>query len=172
MKILFRIGLALIALVIIIVVAAYCKAPEYHVERSLHVEASPEKTYAVFSDLQQFPKWSPWEKLDPAMKKTITNSSYAWAGNDQVGEGLMTVTNSVLNERVEIKLAFLKPFASECQTVWAVAKDGDGSKVTWTMDGRNEGVLARVMGLLFNMDKMIGPDFQRGLENLKKLVIG
>ena len=159
-----------------VLVAGSMQAPEYHVERSLTVNATSEKIYAALSDFEQFPKWSPWEKLDPALKKTITGppatvgSSYAWAGNDKVGEGKMTITRVVPNELVEIKLDFLKPFASTSQTLWSVAKEGNGSKVMWTMDGRNEGLIPKTMSLFMKMDKMVGPDFERGLSNLKKLV--
>ena len=97
-----------------------------------------------------------------------TGAIYAWSGNDQVGEGRMTITESQPSERVGIHLEFLKPFASTSETLFAFQPQGDAVKVTWTMKGENN-FFAKAFGLFMNMDKMIGGDFEKGLAQLKTL---
>ncbi|MGE0492064.1 MAG: SRPBCC family protein [Vulcanimicrobiota bacterium] len=158
-----------------VVVAALMQPPEYHVERSIKIAAPPAEVYAVIADLDRYGEWSPWESLDPKMKKTIqgepgqVGTSYAWSGNSKVGEGKMTIRQAIEGERIDLDLEFLKPFASSCQVAWVLAPDGEGTRMTWSMDGRNDGLVPRVFGLLMDMDGMIGKDFQSGLERLKTI---
>jgi hypothetical protein len=142
-----------------------------HVERQTTLAAPPDVTLSQISDFHQWAAWSPWEKLDPNMKKTYAGvgvgSSYAWAGNDQVGEGRMTLTG-VDAQRVTIKLEFLKPFAATYTTTFVASSEGSGTRLTWNMDGRAD-YLTKLMGIFMPMDKMVGPDFERGLAQLKPL---
>jgi hypothetical protein len=148
----------------------------YHVERSTTVNAPADAIYSHVADLHNWAAWSPWEKLDPAMKKDYAGdpgavgSSYHWAGNDKVGEGRMTITKTDPGKDVDMDLEFIKPFAGKCKTALAFAPDGAGTKVTWSMDGESS-FMAKAMELFGgNMDKMIGPDFEHGLAGLKSLV--
>jgi hypothetical protein len=148
----------------------------YHVERSTTVNASTDAVYGHVADLHQWGAWSPWDKLDPAMKKDYSGdagaigSSYHWTGNDKVGEGRMTVTQADPGKDVGFDLEFIKPFAGKCKTGFAFAPEGAGTKVTWTMDGTSN-FMAKAMELFAgNMDKMIGPDFEHGLAGLKQVV--
>ncbi|MCA9793150.1 MAG: SRPBCC family protein [Candidatus Eremiobacteraeota bacterium] len=166
--------LALVGLLIVgILVAASLQPPDYHVERSIVIAAPPAEVYALISDLNRYREWSPWESLDPDMKRVIEGQpgqvgmSYAWAGDNKVGEGKMTISQAVEGERVGLELEFLKPFASTCQVSWVLTPEGDGTRMTWSMDGRNEGLIPRVFCLFMDMDQMIGKDFDKGLQMLK-----
>jgi hypothetical protein len=169
-KILIGLG-ALFALLLIII---SLQPATFHVERSISMAAPPEAAFAQVNDFHGWSAWSPWEKLDPALKRTHdgapagVGAKYAWAGNKDVGEGRMTIEKSEPGKLVSIKLEFLKPFEATNQATFTFAKTPEGSKTTWAMDGKNN-FISKAMSLVMNMDKMIGPDFERGLASLKTI---
>lgn len=142
------------------------------VERSAKIAAPPAAVYAQVADFHAWAAWSPWEKLDPAMKKTFSGpetgpgASYAWAGNDKVGEGRMTVLSATPGQELTLKLEFFKPFAATDTASFKFAPDGRGTQVVWAMAGENN-FAAKAMGIFMDMDKMIGGDFEKGLAQLK-----
>jgi carbon monoxide dehydrogenase subunit G len=146
----------------------------YKVTRSTQIAAPPAAAFALINDFHNWDAWSPWAKLDPNMKTTYsgpasgTGASYHWSSPmDNVGEGRMTITNSVPAERVEIKLEFIKPFASVARTEFTIQPSASGSSVEWTMNGESD-FMAKAFGLFMGgMDKMIGPDFEKGLTQMK-----
>lgn len=152
-------------------------ADTYVVERSTRIEASPAEVFDHVVDLHKWEAWSPWAKIDPAMRTTYTGepgavgSTYHWVGNRKVGEGQMTVADIEAPERVAIDLKFVKPFKSESVTEILVAGDDDTSTVTWRMTGEHNW-MSKLMGIFRSMDKMIGPDFEKGLQDLKATVEG
>ncbi len=174
-----KLFLGLVALLLLSVIgvlgAAYMQPADYRVERSVIIKAPPEEVYSVISDFGRWGEWSPWEKLDPDMRKSVTGTPgepgyrYVWEGNDQVGQGSMTVVRAVPNERIEIKLEFLKPFQASSETLWELKPEGESTRMTWIMEGRNEGLMAKLFSMLMGMDKMIGADFEEGLSHLKRV---
>ncbi|HEY1099005.1 MAG TPA: SRPBCC family protein, partial [Myxococcota bacterium] len=147
-----------------------------HVERSGTVNGTPALVFARLNSMKSFPLWSPWQQLDPNMNKTFSGpdegvgSSYWWSGNDDVGEGKMTITESRPGEGVVDTLEFIRPFAQESVVTFTVKPASDTtSTVTWAMDGDN-GFMAKAAGLFMDMDTMIGADFERGLKNLDTVV--
>ena len=167
-KILIGLG-ALLALMLIVI---SLQPATFHVERSITMAAPPEAAFAQVNDLHAWGAWSPWEKLDPALKRTYDGApagigaKYAWVGNKDVGEGRMTVEKSEPGKLVGIKLEFLKPFEATNTATFTFEKTPDGNKTTWAMDGNNN-FISKAMCLVMDMDKMIGPDFERGLASLK-----
>ncbi len=150
-------------------------ADRFSVERSEVISATPQKVFSLVGNLQGWDEWSPWAEMDPNMTKTYggeqgeVGSSYHWTGNRKVGEGQMTLTSVTPDERVEIDLRFIKPFKSENVTELVLAPVGDATSVTWRMTGPNT-LMTKVMALIGkNMDKMVGPDFEKGLSQLKRL---
>lgn len=148
---------------------------DYVVERSSLITASPEAIFAQVGNLPAWDNWSPWAELDPDMTTTYTGeagtvgSTYHWTGNRKVGEGKMAITAVDVPNSVAIDLSFLKPFKSESVTELVIAPDGDRSMVTWRMTGEKS-FMVKVMGLFGkNMDKMVGPDFEKGLAKLKRI---
>ena len=145
----------------------------YHVERSMSFAAPPQAAYAQIADFHRWDAWMPWNKLDPAMKKEYggapsgTGATYHWVGNDKVGEGNMAIKNATEPSNVDIQLDFLKPMQATCDTKFAIAPEGTGSKVTWSIDGKNSFMGKAMCVFMGGMDKMMGPDFEKGLSAMK-----
>jgi hypothetical protein len=167
------IGLAIVIAVFLVVVALQPAA--FKVERSATLDAAPEAVFAQVNDFRNWANWSPWEKMEANatdMKKTYgantvgEGATYAWEGK-KTGAGIMTITESRPVERIEIKLEFIKPFKATNPTTFAFAPEGAGTRVTWTMAGKNN-FIGKAMCLFMDMDKMVGGDFEKGLSALEK----
>ena len=143
----------------------------FHVERSVTIAAPAERALSQVADFHQWANWSPFDKLDPDMKKTYTGAPsgvgavYAWAGNGKAGEGRMTIEESTPS-KIGIKLEFLKPFEATNRATFSFTPSGDGTKVTWAMDGKNN-FMSKTFHLVMDMDKLVGGDFERGLAAMK-----
>jgi len=167
-----KVLLAVAALLAVLAVVIATRPGQFRVERSAVVAAPPERVYARIADLHAWEGWSPWAKLDPKMKTTYggpdgqVGATYHWLGDDKVGEGRMTLTELLPFRRVTVRLEFLKPFAATNQTVFELAPDAAGTRVTWSMSGEN-GALGKLFTLFMDMDKTVGGDFEKGLAALK-----
>lgn len=169
------VSLASIVLLVIAVVGglALLQPDRFRVERSVEIAVPPERVFPFVEDFTQWVKWSPWEHLDPNMKRLFGNpfrgmgATYSWSGNDEVGEGRMKITTARLPNGVFINLSFLKPWKAENQVEFKFDPTPTGSRVTWLMHGPMP-FSARVMSLFKSFDAMIGPDFDKGLANLKR----
>jgi len=162
-----------IAVVVIALIGFVSTRPEtYRVARRASIASPPAVVFAQVADFHRWDTWSPWAKLDPAMKTTYSGSkaavgsSYAWTGNDKVGEGRMTIVAATPPSSLDIKLEFIRPFASTNETSFAFADAPGGTEATWTMVGHNN-FMGKLAGSFMNFDKMIGGDFERGLTQLK-----
>ncbi len=168
-------GIALAIVAFCVVVAI--QPEDFKIERSATINAAPDKVFEQVNDFHKWEAWSPWAKLDPAMKTAYAGpasgvgSSYSWVGNNDVGEGKMTVTQSHPNEHIAIELEFIKPFAAKNLTEFVLKPEGSATKVTWTMAGKNNFVM-KAFSLVMNMDKLVGADFEKGLEQMKNVVEG
>ena len=161
--------LVLIALVLLLLFIIAARRPdEFAVRRSADIKAPADKVFSLIDDFRQWPKWSPWEKLDPGLRRTLSGSEagrgavYEWEGNRQVGAGRMEITDSVPHTRIDIKLTFLKPFRAENRTTFTITPVDGASRVLWEMAGTSN-FMFKLMGLVMNMDKMVGTDFEKGL---------
>ena len=147
----------------------------YTVERSTTIDAPPARIYAQVANFHRWRAWSPWEGLDPDLRRTYTGpdtgsgATYAWAGNRKAGEGRMEITEASEPTGVSIDLQFLKPFKARNETVFDIRPEGSGARVTWAMTGRRT-LVTKIMGVFKSMDAMVGPDFERGLASLKATV--
>ena len=170
-KILLALGLA----VIVFLIAAALQPADFTITRSAVVNAPPATVFEQVNDYHKWQAWSPWAKMDPAMKQTFegpaagTGASYSWVGNSKVGEGRMTITESEPAKHVAMRLEFLKPFAATNTADFTLAPEGGGTKVTWAMTGKKN-FMSKAFGLVMNMDKLVGADFEKGLNNLKEIV--
>jgi hypothetical protein len=166
------IGIGVVVIVFLIIVAL--QPAGYRIVRSATVAAPSAAVFAQVNDFHNWEVWSPWAKLDPAVKQSYDGASagtgaiYSWTGNDKVGEGRMTLTESHTNDLVRIKLEFIKPFASVCQTEFNFKPDGNQTAVTWSMTGTNNFV-GKAFCLFMNMDKTVGGDFEKGLAQMKSV---
>jgi hypothetical protein len=170
-----QIGIGVLVLVALVLAYIATRPGSFHIERSAQVNAPAGVVHSIINDLRKWEKWSPYDKHDPAMKKTFEGPSagpgaiYTWNGNNQVGEGRLTILESKPGKLVSMKLEFSRPFSCSNQVNFILEPSGAGTKVTWAMDGKNQFV-SKAMSLVMNMDKMVGNDFEQGLANLNTLV--
>ena len=166
---------ALIAILIIVaavVVLIATRPATFHIERSVEIGAPAEIPFAMVNGLKQWEAWSPWDKLDPNLQRTYegpesgVGAKYHWVGNDDVGEGRMSITESVPNQKVVFDLEFLKPMEAKHTTTFTFAPEADNTKVVWAMDG-NHNFMGKAFGLFMDMDAMVGADFAKGLSQMK-----
>jgi hypothetical protein len=164
---------AIALLLAVAAVAAFIawQPSEFLIVRGRTMAAPPEIVFAHVNDLHRWAAWSPWEKLDPDMKREHSGApfgpgaSYAWAGNEQAGEGRMTITDSQAPGSVTLRLEFVKPYPATNTVQFDILHGGLGTDVTWSMTGRNN-FLAKAVSLFMDVDKMVGRDFEQGLEAL------
>jgi hypothetical protein len=168
----------LIALVIVVagfLTFAATRPDTYRVERSAKIDAPATVIFSQLEDFKAWPAWSPWDKRDPAMKKTYegpatgVGSTYSWEGNKEVGKGRMAIVASEPPSQIRYHLEFIEPFAAVANTAFTLAPEGGKSvAVTWAMDGTNN-LMGKVFGIFMNMDTAIGADFEKGLASLKTI---
>jgi uncharacterized protein YndB with AHSA1/START domain len=168
--------LIVLAAIIVVFVAVVAMQPsEFRIARSATLSAPPPDVFAQVNDFHHWDAWSPWANIDPAMKQTYEGAPagagaiYSWYGNNKVGEGTMTLTESRPNDLIRIKLEFRRPFKATNTAEFTFKPDGNQTVVTWSMSGRNNFVF-KAFGLFMNMDKMLGGDFEKGLAQMKSLV--
>jgi uncharacterized protein YndB with AHSA1/START domain len=164
---------AVIALAIaVVVVLAFNQPDSFKVERSITIKAPPEKVFPLVDDFHAWAQWSPWEKLDPAMKRTYSGTPsgkgtvYEWTGDSKVGAGRMEITESSAPGKIAIQLDFFKPMEGRNPTVFTFTPKDGGTDVTWTMTG-DAPFVTKIMLVFVSMDKMVGKDFETGLANMK-----
>jgi hypothetical protein len=164
-------GLVLVALLAALLVVAATRPDSFSVERRTVVQASPQQILPMIADFHRWAEWSPWEKLDPAMKRSFggpgagVGATYAWEGNRDVGSGRMAVLSSSA-EKVSIQLDFIEPFEGHNTTDFQLTPQGSGTELRWVMTGPAPFV-TKLMGVFISMDAMIGKDFEKGLAQLK-----
>jgi hypothetical protein len=167
-KILIFLGVILAVFLVIVAL----QPADFRVSRSATIPAPAPAVFAQVNDLHKWQAWSPWEKLDPAMKRSFegppagVGATYSWTGNKEVGEGRMTITESRPNELVLMKLEFFKPFAATNTSEFTFKTEGGQTAVTWSMAGRKN-FISKAVCMFMNMDKMVGGQFEEGFANLK-----
>ena len=147
----------------------------FEVTRSTSIAADPARVHALVNDFHEWQKWSPWEDVDPDLQRTYSGSDagvgahYAWSGNKKAGAGSMEIAGST-PERIDVDLSFLKPFKAtnhvDITLTPVTASGATGTDVVWRMTGEHKGLAGLVMRVM-NVDKMVGPDFEKGLAQLK-----
>jgi Polyketide cyclase / dehydrase and lipid transport len=172
-----RVAAIALGLFAVLVMVIATRPGHLHVERSLSVAAAPDVVFPLINNFGSWPSWSPWEKLDPDMRREVSSvpegkgATYSWSGNDQVGKGSMEITDSAAPRQVKILLQFKEPWEATNVTTFTLSPAGSGTSVTWAMDGENN-FAAKAMGMFMDMDQMIGKDFEAGLTNLGAMAEG
>jgi len=171
-RVLIVVALAVVA----VLVFAATKPDTFSVQRTIAIKAPPEKIFPLLNDFHSWGLWSPYEKLDPAMQRTFSDPAsgvgavYQWESNGQGGVGSMEITSATAPTLLALNLNFIKPFATRNTVEFALQPSGDSTStstiVTWTMRGPLPYV-AKIMNVFFNMDSMVGKDFETGLADLK-----
>jgi carbon monoxide dehydrogenase subunit G len=166
------IAVAVAVVIVGILVYAATKPDSFRVQRAASIDAPPEKIFAVLNDFRRWDAWSPWEKKDPAMKRSFSGAPsgkgarYAWEGDKNVGQGSLEIAESVAPSRLAMRLDFVKPFEAHNIVEFALEPRGNGTNVVWSMQGGMPYV-SKLMSVFIDMDQMIGKDFEAGLANLK-----
>ena len=166
-----KIGFVLVGLVAALLLFAATRPGSFSVERRIVIQAPPDKIQPLISDFHRWADWSPWEKIDPAMKRTFSGppagvgATYGWQGNSEVGSGRMEVKQAAA-DKVSIQLDFIEPFEGHNTADFLLAPQGSGTEVRWVMFGPATFV-TKLMGVFVSMDSMIGKDFEKGLAQLK-----
>lgn len=166
------IGIVVVVLIAAVLIYAANQPDNFRVQRATSIKAPPEKIFPLITDFHNWGSWSPWEKLDPAMKRTYSGAAsgkgaaYAWEGNSKVGEGRMEIMDASPPSKVSIKLDFLKPLEGHDTAEFTLEPNGESTNVTWAMYGPRP-YIAKIIGVFVSMDSMIGKDFETGLANLK-----
>ncbi len=165
------IGVAAVVIVLVVVIAT--RPSEFQVQRTATIAAPAPAVFGLVNDFKKWGQWSPYEKLDPAMRKTYagqpagSGAIYTWAGNAQAGEGKATIVESKTNEMIRIRLDFEKPFPGTAYATFAFKPEGDKTQVTWALNGENN-FIAKAVHMVLDMDKMVGGQFEEGFADLDR----
>lgn len=170
-KILAIITTALIAFVLYVAT----RPGDFVISRTTTISALPEKIFSHVNNLKAWDDWSPWIQLDPDAKHSLEGPENGvgavsnWSGNNQVGQGSMTIVESRPNEYIKLRLDFLRPMQTTNTAEFTFVAKGNETSVTWSMSGKNN-FIGKAMSVVFNCDKMVGGQFEKGLNNLKKII--
>lgn len=169
-----KILLYLLGLIALVLVAAMFMSKDMHYEKSITIDAPKEVVWKRIASLNEVHNWGPWKDIDPKASNTwegqngAIGSKHCWKGNKEVGEGCQTLTALKENERVDMELQFMSPRNSTAASFITLGDDGGKSKVTWGFDSKMPWPF-NLMKVFMNMDKMMGPPFEKGLNNLKTI---
>jgi uncharacterized protein YndB with AHSA1/START domain len=164
------IGLAVLVLALVAIVAV--QPSEFRIARTATIAAPAPVVFAQVNDFRKWDAWNPWAKIDPAMKQGYEGATagkgavYTWAGNNEVGEGRMTITESRPDELIRIQMEFLKPFQGRSTAEFTFKPEGERTAVTWSMVGEHN-FIAKAMHLVMNLDRMVGGNFEKGLDRMR-----
>jgi uncharacterized protein YndB with AHSA1/START domain len=162
------------AFVAVVLIIAATKPDTFEVRRSATIKAPPDWIFPLINDYRQWAAWSPYENKDPQMKRTFgpvtsgKGATYAWDGDSNVGVGNMVIADAAAPSKITIKLNMLKPIEAHNDVAFTLVPQGDATTVTWTMQGPVP-YFAKIIHVFFNVDKMVGGDFEVGLANLRTL---
>lgn len=165
----------LIVVALLVAVLVRLQPDTFQVSRSQVIAAPPAKIFAQVNDFRNWAAWSPWAKIDPQSKTSFEGAPAGpgaimrWSGNNEVGEGSQTITESVRDQKVKMRLDFVRPMKGTSDVEFALTPENNGTRVTWTMSGTND-FIAKAVGLFMNCDQMVGSQFEQGLSNLATAV--
>ena len=174
MRFLKRLLVGVVLLIATFLVVVWFQPDDYRLTRSTVIAAPAAEVFSRVNDLRKWDDWSPWAKLDPNAKVTFSGptagpgAAFKWSGNDKVGEGTMVITESKPNERVATRTDFVKPFEGSSNSEFIFWARDNQTDVTWTMSG-TQNFIGKAICLFMNMETMMGPEFEKGLAQLKHL---
>lgn len=177
MKILKKILIALAGIITLALIVAVFVPKEYTVERSISINKPNQEVFNYIKYLKNQDNYSKWAQMDSNMKKTYTGIDgavgfiSAWeSDNKDVGKGEQEILKITEGQRLEVKLRFKKPYEAENDAYLTTqALSSTETKVSWGFKGAFPYPM-NLMGLVINMEKLVGGDLEIGLNNLKKLL--
>ena len=168
------IGIIVLVVIAAALIFAATKPDSFRIERSTQIKAPAARVFALINDFHQWEAWSPWEKIDPALKRTYggaasgTGAVYEWSGNKDIGQGRMEIVESTPASKVALKLDFMKPFEAHNMVEFTLAEQSGATTLTQAMYGPSP-YMSKVMSLFFSMEKMVGPKYEEGLASIKAI---
>ena len=172
LSVLKKVFLVLAAIIVVFAIVVSTRPADYKISRSATIDAPVSVVFEQVNDFHHWNAWSPWAKLDPAAKNTFegpesgTGAVFTWSGNNEIGAGKMTLTESRPNELIAIKLQFIRPFEDQGDVEFTFQPESDHTVITWSMSG-HQNFIGKAVCMFMNMDKMLGGDFERGLAQIK-----
>lgn len=172
---LVKISIALAAIIAVLLIVIATRPADFHYSRSATIAAPPAAVFEQVNDIHKFQNWNPWARIDPNAKGTFSGppsgvgSAFSWAGNNEVGEGTMTLIESRPGELVRFRMDFRKPMAGTSTAEFTFKHDGGITTVTWSMFGPNN-FMGKAMSMVIDCEKMVGDQFSKGLKSLKRQV--
>ena len=166
--------MVIVVLLVAILIYAASRPDTFRVERSTSIKAPAEKIFPLINDFREWEPWSPWEKIDPSVKRSYSGAVngegaiYEWNGNKEIGKGRMEIIESSPPSKVILKIDFIKPFEAHNTVEFTLVTQGDATMVTQAMYGPSH-YISKLMGIFFSMDKMVGQKYEEGLANLKAI---
>ena len=167
-----KILIAIAAVIVLALVFAALKPDTLRIERSTVIEAPPDQVYVLIADFHEWPKWAPQDREDASIRRTFSGAQSGvgavsdWSGSGNTGKGRMEITGAEAARQVLVTVDFAKPFVAHNVNTFTLAPEGNGTRVTWAMQG-TKAYMMKVISLVMNMDKMMGQHFESGLANLK-----
>ena len=155
-----------------VLIYAASRPDTLRVARSANIKAPPEQIFALINDYRHWTSWSPYEKKDPDMKRTFRGAAsgkgaiYEFEGDKNAGAGRLEIVETSAPTRAAITLDMYRPCTGHNLIEFTLTPIGNSTNVTWAMQGHNA-FMAKVFGIFFNFDKMIGGDFESGLAAMK-----
>jgi len=177
MRFLKRLLIGSVLLIAAFLVVVWFQPDDYRLTRSTVIAAPAARVFAQVNELKKWDDWSPWAKVDPNAKVTFSGpqsgpgATFTWDGNDKVGAGTMTITESRPNQRIATRTDFARPFAGTSNTDFVFSEQGGQTNVIWTMAGRHD-FISKAICLVMSMEQMLGPDVEKGLVQLKQVSEG
>ena len=169
-----KIFAVIIVLIAAILVFAATKPDTFRIQRSIVIQAPPEKIFPLINDLHNWPQWAPQDREDPAIKRSFSGpqsgvgATSDWSGAGRTGAGRMVITESTAPKSIAVDVDWSRPFAARNINEFTLEPDGASTKVTWSMHGPNL-YMMKLMSVFTNMDRMMGQHFDSGLQNLKQV---
>lgn len=167
--------LAIIVASLLLVGVIFAQPDRFLVVRSTTIQAPADTVYSRIHDFQNWAAWSPWAKLDPKMREFFSGpqygpgSAYDWSGNEKVGRGRMTILETRAPELLRLRIEFFEPFASTAEQTFTLQSQGNSTLISWSMSGDNDFFSKAMCLFMGGMDRVVGPDFEKGLAQLKSV---
>lgn len=168
--------ITILLIVVAVVIALAARKPNhFSVSRVALINVNATELFPFINNLKAFRQWSPWEGQDPAMTAIHSGEAsgqgaiYEWNGNKKVGQGRMEIRSTEINKQVIIKIDFIRPFVAHNTVEFLLTPELKKTRIEWKMHGPNV-FMSKVMQVFISMDKMVGPDFEQGLNNLQTLI--
>lgn len=173
MEILKKIGIGFIGLILLILVIAVFLPRETVIEREININAPAKAVFAQVNELRNWDKWSKWHTIDPDAVYTYSDPAsgldawYSWKSeHPNVGNGKLTTTVLTPYTYLEQRMDFEGMGSSTAY--WKFDEKDGATHVIWGFKNDNGwNLIGRWVGVM--MDKMLGPDYEYGLEHLKQV---